>query len=160
MHRRDRGGALHRAFIGAGKSDEIADAHDAEIAALGTTDGGLIEGGEMCAAAGLAQDPSVQHVGPHHVVDERGTGDFRRQVAPRGRLAHIAILGVRLGFGVTLDIVREVVGRDEIPVVVTGRCVVATEHAVLHRQFGWAAVQPLREPIEHACAKFGRNQAD
>ena len=48
------------------------------------------------AARRLAQNARVQHVRPHHVVDERGAADLGRQVAPRHRLAHDLVSRGRL----------------------------------------------------------------
>ena len=72
MHRCDGGGALHDRLIRADERDEVADAHDAEIAAFGPPHRGLIQRHETRAAARLPQNARVQHVRPHHVVDERG----------------------------------------------------------------------------------------
>ena len=74
------------------------------------------------------------------------------------RLADIAIRRVRLRRRVALDVAREILGRGKIPVVMPGRRIAATEHAVLHRQFRRAAIQPLRQPVQHARAQLRRHQ--
>ena len=158
MQRRGRGGALHHGFIGADERHEIADAHDAELAAFRAPQRRLVQRRKLRAAARLAQDARVQHVRPHHVMDEGGTRQLRRQIAPRHRLADIAIRRVRLRRRVAFDIAREILGGGEIPVVVPGRRIAAAEHAILHRQFRRAAVQPLRQPIQHARAQLRRHQ--
>ena len=70
VQRRGRGGALHDGFVVADERDEIADAHDAEIAAFRAPQRGLVQRRKTRAATRLAQDARVQHVRPHHVMDE------------------------------------------------------------------------------------------
>ncbi len=65
---------------------------------------------------------------------------------------------MRLRRRVALDVARKVLGGREIPVVMPGRCIAAAEHAILHRQFRWAAIQPLCQAIQNTRAQFRRNQ--
>jgi hypothetical protein len=71
VQRCDGRSALHHRFITADKCDEVADPHDAELATLRPPQRGLVQRREPRAATGLPQDARVQHVRPHHVVDER-----------------------------------------------------------------------------------------
>ena len=67
---RDRGGALHDGLVAADERQKIADTHHAEIAPFGASQRRLVQRRKTRTATRLAQDARMQHVGPHHVMDE------------------------------------------------------------------------------------------
>ena len=159
MQRSDSRGALHHRLIRSHERNEIANPDDPEIATFGPPDRRLIQRRQPSAATRLPQDARVQHVRPHHVMDEGSTCDFRRQVAPRRRLADIAIRGMRLRRRAAIDIAGEILGGRETPIVMPGRSIAAPENPVLDRQLRRTAIQSLCQPVQHASTQLRRNQS-
>ena len=154
-----RSRTLHHGLIAAHECDEVADAHDAEIAALGasaprphpaTRAARRDTAGAECAHAACRAAPCRARTRrPRPLPADRAAASACRHSDTRCAASALSLPSMSRG---------KILGRCEIPVIVAGRRIATPEHAVLDRQFRRTAIQPTRQSIQHTRAQLRGDQ--